>query len=283
MRINLAKALMVAACAAAAFAQVKQPKPKSQKEVDALMAVQNAADAKARISAIDNVLTQFADTEFKPGLLLMAAATYQQMADNDRTIVYAERALDADPKSYQAMLMLGSAYAARTKEFDLDKEEKLSKAEGFANKSLEALKTADKPRADLTDEQWNEGKRQLIAQAHEILGTAAMSRKNYDTAIKEYKTAVDAATPADPATLVRLAAAYDQAGKPDDALPLLEKVMGTADAHPQVKSVAQAERVRAMQLKNKGASPAPAVTKPSTTPTAPMPTPSPSPAPPPSK
>ncbi len=276
MRSSLNKIILAVVCAAAALAQVKQPKPKSQKEVDALMAVQNATDAKGRIAAIENVLTKFADTEFKPGLLMMEAATYQQLNDYDNMIVFGERALEADPKSYQAMLILGNAYATRTKEFDLDKEDKLAKAEGYANKALEALKIAEKPRADLTEEQWTEGKKQLVSQAHEILGTAAMGRKKYDAAVNEYKAAADATIPADATTLVRLAAAYNASGKPDESLPIIDKLMSMPDVNPQVKSVAQAERVRAMQLKNKGGSPAPAAKPPSPSPS-PSPTPTPSP------
>ncbi|MBS1872453.1 MAG: hypothetical protein JSU00_04510 [Acidobacteria bacterium] len=262
MRRILTGTVIAVMCAAAALAQ-KQPKPKSQKEVDAIIAVQNATDAKSRIAAIDNVLTKFADTEFKPMLLIMGAGTYQQIGDNENMIVWAERALEADPKSYQAMIMLGSAYASRTKEFDLDKEEKLGKADGYAHKAIDAIKTAEKPNAQLTDAQWEEAKKDLMAQAHSILGTAALVRKKYDVAITEYKTAVDASTPPDPATLVRLSSAYIDAGKYDDAIPLLEKVMATPDAHAQVKSVAQAQRVRAMQLKAKAAGPAAAKPAPS--------------------
>jgi tetratricopeptide (TPR) repeat protein len=276
MRRNLTRIMVAVVCAAAVFAQAKQPKPKSQKELDALIAVQNATDANARLAAIDDVLTKFADTEFKPGLLLMAAATCQQKGDQDKMIIYAERALDADPTSYQAMLMLGSAYATRTREFDLDKEDKLAKAEGYANKALQALKTAEKPRPDLTDEQWDQAKKQLVSQAHEVLGTAAMVRKKYDLAVNEYKTAISGDATPDPTTMVRLASAYTADGKPDDALALLEKVMAMPDLHPQVRSVAQAERVRATMLKNKNAAPA---AKPdgAAPPAAPAPTPTPSP------
>ena len=175
---------------------------------------------------------------------------YQQKGDADNMLIYAERALDADPKSYQAMLLLGSGYATRTREHDLDKEDKLAKAEGYANKALEALKTAEKPRPDLTDEEWAQGKRQLVAQAHEILGTSAVVRKKYDVAIAEYKTAMEGDSNPDPTTMVRLAAAYNQAGKPEDALAVIEKVMAMDNVNPQVRSVAQAERVRAVQMRN---------------------------------
>lgn len=234
------------------------------------MAVQNAADVDGRLKAIDSVLTNFADTEFKPGLLIMAALLYQQKGDADNMLIFGERALEADPTSYQAMLLLGNGYATRTREFDLDKEDKLAKAEGYAKKALEALKTAEKPRPDITDEQWTEGKKQLIAQGHEVLGTAAMVRKKYDVAVSEYKTAMESDSTPEPTIMVRLASAYTQAGKPDDALPLLEKVMAMTDVNPQVKSVAQAERVRAMQVKNKAAAPAAA---PKPAPDAPAPAP----------
>src|SRR5581483_6220611 len=47
-------------------------KPKSQKEVQAITAVQVAATPDDRIKAVENVLTNFADTEFKVPLLQIA-------------------------------------------------------------------------------------------------------------------------------------------------------------------------------------------------------------------
>src|SRR5437763_6364063 len=85
--------------------QAKQPKPKSQKEVDALMAIQNAQTPDARIAAVDNLLTNFADTEFKPMALQMAAQAAQQKNDFDKMVIYCERTLEADPNNYMAMLM----------------------------------------------------------------------------------------------------------------------------------------------------------------------------------
>ncbi len=254
MRKSLSMIAIALVCAAAAFAEVKQPKPKSQKEVDALVAVQNATAPDARIAAINNTLENFADTEFKPMLLLWGTAAYEQKSDWDNVIVWGERVLEVDPQSYQAMLMLSNAYVRRTKEYDLDKEDKLSKAEGYANKALAALKTAEKPRPDVTDEQWEGAKKQLNAQAHELLGSASMSRKSYEKAIAEYKEAISIDPQA--TTTVRLAAAYNAAKKPDEALPLVEKLMAAPDTDPTIKSFAQAERARALQMKNGANKPA---------------------------
>ena len=81
------------------------------------------------------------------------------------------------------------------------------------------------------------------------MGLSAMVRKNWDVAITEFKTAVASTDKPDPATQVRLASAYDAAGKYDDALPILDKLMAQTDLHPSIRQFAQAERVRAMQGK----------------------------------
>jgi tetratricopeptide (TPR) repeat protein len=258
MKMKLTAALLALTCIqVAAFAQAKQPQPKTKQEVEALMAIQNATDINARLAAIDNVLNKFADTEFKPALLTMAAMLYQQKGDQEKMVVYAERALQADPKDYQAMVLLGQNLAAHTREFDLDKEDKLTRADKYANDALKTLQTAEKPRPDLTDEQWTEAKKNLEGQAHEILGTSAMVRKKYDAAVTEYKAAADAEAPnTEPATLVRLAAAENQAGKPDDALATIDKVMATPNLDARIRSVAQAEKARAAQIKSGGSKPA---------------------------
>lgn len=266
--------------AAVLVGQAKQPKPKSQKEVEALMAIQNAPDPDARIAAIENLLTNFADTDFKPMVLQMAAASAQQKNDFEKMVVYSERTLEADPNNYAAMLMLANGYALRTREFDLDKEEKLTKAENYAHKALEILKTAEKPNPNITDEQWTNAKKDLEAQAHESLANAAVVRKKYDVAISEFKLATENTPSPDPAALVREASAYLDWGKPDAAIPILEKVQAMPDAHPQVKQAASQLKVKAVGMKNGGAKPAAAPATPAApgtaapaTPPAPTPTP----------
>ena len=60
------------------------PRAKSQKELDALKQVQAATDPEQRIKAIDNVLENFADTEYKQVLLDMAAVggTSQRLSED---------------------------------------------------------------------------------------------------------------------------------------------------------------------------------------------------------
>jgi len=60
----------------------------------------------------------------------------------------------------------------------------------------------------------------------------------------------------DPVIEVRLAQVYNMAGKPDDAIALLDKMTARPDLPVQLKQYAQAERVRAVQSKAKPAAPA---------------------------
>ncbi|MDQ6676544.1 MAG: hypothetical protein M3Z09_04535 [Acidobacteriota bacterium] len=232
------------------FSLWAQPKPKTQAEVTALQAMFNATDPDARIKAGDDVLLNFANTEFKPFILVTIADAYNRKGDNVKMTVYAERAIEADPKNYQAMLMLAQGIASKVRENDLDKDARLAQAEKYANDSIAAVKDAPKMNPALTDEQWNAAKKDYVADAHQALGMVAAVRKKNDVAIAEYKMAVNDASNPDPATRVRLGAALNKAGKYDEAIAELDKVMAAPDVNPAVKQFAQAERVRAVTAKS---------------------------------
>ncbi len=229
----------------------KQPKPKSQKEVDAIMAMQNAPDPDSRIKAAKELITKFADTEFKPFALQIIVQSYQQKGDVENIIVSAEQLLDSDPKSYTAQLAIAGTLAQKTREFDLDKEEKLTRAEKMAIGAIESLKVAPKVNLQVTDEQWEGFKKDQMSEAYQAMGMIAMVRKKYDVAITNYKQSVDVATTPDPATAVRLAAAYNVAGKPAEAIAVLDKVLATANLHPAIKQFADQEKARAVAATKK--------------------------------
>jgi tetratricopeptide (TPR) repeat protein len=243
-------AALALALAAVAPALLAQPKPKSQPEIDALQAMFNAQTADARIAAAENVLTKFADTEFKAVALYFEAVAYEQKHDYEHSVVFGERTLEADPKYYQAMLLLAGTIAQHTKEFDLDREEKLAQVEKYAKNALELVKDAPKPNPGITDDQWAGAKKDMASEAHNALGMAALVRKKYDVAESEFKIAIDGADKPDPATMVRLGKAFSDDGKYDDAIAQFDKVMAMPDINVTVKQVAQAERVRTIQKKS---------------------------------
>lgn len=227
-----------------------QPKPKSQAEVTALQAMFGALNnPDACIKAGEDVLANFANTEFKSIVLSTIADAYNRKGDTPKAVAYGEQSLEADPKNYQAMLMLAQTIAAHTGPDDLDRDKRLAEADKYANQAIPVIKDATKMNAGLSDDQWAAQKKDLTADAHQALGMSAAARKKYDVAITEFKTALEGAATPEPATMVRLGQTYNKAGQYDDAIAILDKVKDDPNAAPAVKQFAQAERVRAVTAK----------------------------------
>jgi len=240
--------MIVGGLLAAATVMVGQ-KPKSQKEVEAVVAVQKATTPDEKIAAVDNLLSKFKDTEFKSYALFQAAQASQVKGDQVMALQYGNRAIEADPKNFQALLLVSGVLAQSTREFDLDKDEKLARAAKLANDAEAAVNAAAKPNPALTDDQWAAIKKDMLSQAHDTLGMVAMVNKKYDTAITEFKTSIDGAATPDPTTSVRLAVAYTNSGKYDDSVALLDKVIAMPGASEAVKKAAQTEKQRVEKVR----------------------------------
>ena len=102
-----------------------QPKPKTQAEVTALQAMFNATDPDAQIKAAQDVLANFANTEFKSVALYTIANDYSRKNDIPKMIAYGEQSLEADPKNYQTMLLMGQNIGSHVRENDLDRDKQL--------------------------------------------------------------------------------------------------------------------------------------------------------------
>jgi hypothetical protein len=240
-----------------AAAAPKGPMPKSKGEQEAVVAMIKAqGNPDEVIKAAEALINTYADTDFKDTALFMEAASYQQKGDREKSQIYAERTVAANPKHYQALLMLSEATVQGTREHDLDRDDKLNRADKYANDAIAALNEAQKPNPQITDQQWEDIKKDLVAEAHDALGMTALQRKNYDVAIKEFKASVDGMALPQPAFEVRLASAYQAAGKYDEAIAVAEKVMNEPQTPQQIKSVAQAVRAGSVVAKNGGKAPA---------------------------
>ena len=252
--------------------------PKTQAEAKALQALFQATTPDAQIAAAEDFIAKFPKSDFKALAFLGEAQGYLQKKDTEQVIVFGEQALDANPDDgtkMQTLILMAQTLVAKTGEFDLDKEEKLAKVEKYTNGVSDMLKTMSKPNPALTDEQWDTAKADMTSDVHAVLAMDQMVRKNYDQAIVEFKTALEATKTPEPATQVRLAVAYEKAGKFDEAIAVCTQVMAVPDVPVAIRQVAQAARARAFQAKG-GAKPAAAATPaPAATPSAPAAAPQP--------
>ena len=228
-----------------------QPKPKSPKEIEALQKVQAAEQAQnwdGVMTAVNGVLENFADTEYKGMLLNMAMDAAQRKGDAVQTSVYADRVIEAEPNNIPARVTLAASTVQHVRETDLDKEQTLKKVDEYANKALELLKSANTAPAGMPDAQWPEYKKQLTSQTYDSLGQAAGLRKNYPEEIKDFKSALDE-QPTNSVAMARLSKAYVDGKQYDDAITTADKVLAMSDAPASVKTFAQQSKDNATKMK----------------------------------
>jgi tetratricopeptide (TPR) repeat protein len=238
-------------------------KPKSPKEQQAILAVQLAKTPDERVAAVEKVLTDFADTEFKVALLTVAIQAEQQKGDYPQIVFYGERLLKADPNNAYALVNLGAETARRTRENDLDRDEQLKKADKWAKDGIEAAKTMPKVTPNETDEDLANDRKDMQAQGYVALGMADVVRKNYDGAAEDYRKSIAVEATPNAATLVRLAQVYINTGKLDDASFTLDKAINAPNASDQIKSIAtnlknEVAKRKAAAAGKPGAAPSPA-------------------------
>jgi tetratricopeptide (TPR) repeat protein len=233
---------LVTVAAACAMAQ----KVKNTNEAKAIQEIQKAKTPDEIIAAVDKFVVGFPDSEFKSQALSAAAeAAEQKGGDNwTKAVSYGDLAIAADPNNFDALLLVSAEIAQHTPENSLTNE--LDKAQKYAEQALAAIPTVTKPvDSKMPDAAFEAFKKDGIARAHGAMGMIAGKRKKWDVAATEFQTAVDTETQPDSVLMARLGNAYNQIGKPADAIVVLNKVLAMQNLNPAVKSFAENEKKKA--------------------------------------
>jgi tetratricopeptide (TPR) repeat protein len=233
------------AAAQPAPAKPAGPHPKSPEELtalQALMAAQQKSDPDGIIKAGDDVLTKFADTDYKEMVLTLEAMAYEMKGDAVNEQVAWGRVMEVDPASIPANLKLGGLIAKQTTDKDLDRDDQLAKAEKCLNAAIAGIK-AQQANPQTTPQAQAQLKLS-DAEAHEDLGLVALTRatankdadpKKYDKAITEMQAAANG-DPDQAAYQARLAAVLESAGKSAEALALCDKILAMPNLNPAIQS-----------------------------------------------
>jgi len=209
--------------AASAMAQTNQPRPKSQEEVEAIMAMQKAQTPDQRIEAAKSLLENFKDTEFKETAYFFLMLSYQQKNDFENMMIWGEQTLEENPDNVGALLSMALAIPTRTREHDLDRDEKLARAEDLAERALALIPNLNKPNPDIPDDQWLAQKKDYMSQGNESLGLIHLKRKNYAEAEEYFQKAAEMAAQPNSMLYFRLAQSLRHQAKYDEALSQVQK------------------------------------------------------------
>jgi hypothetical protein len=230
---------------AAAPATKAGPHPKSAAEQAALLALvnaQRAGDADGMIKAAEDLLTKFADTDYKETALTLEAMAYDMKHDATNEQVAWGRVMEVNPQNIAANLKLGGILAMQTGAKDLDRDEQLAKAEKYLNAAIAGIKTQEANPAmtpqNLAQMKVNESEAHhglaFVADKRANANTAADPKK-FDPAIAEMQIAV-ADDPDQVAYQAQLAGMLHEAGKDADSLALCDKILAVPDLNPTIKT-----------------------------------------------
>ena len=179
-----------------------------------------------QIKRADELIAKYSNTNYKAYALFTAAGAYEQKGDHARAIAYCERALAADPKDFDAEILMASVIASNISDSDPDKADKLARVEKAAKQALDAIKTAPRPHLfQMTDSEWTSMKNSSASQAWQVLAMAATIEKKADEAIADYQKSL-ALTP-DPGLMIRVGRALETFQKYDDALGWFDKAIAS--------------------------------------------------------
>src|SRR5437868_20955 len=138
----------------AAPAGKHQPAAKTQPEFEAFNAgMANAKDPAAMEKSATDFAAKFPDSELRVLLFKQAMRSYQASNNGDKMLDMGREVLKLDPDDPEALIGVAEVLAERTRDTDLDKDQRLAEARNLASYAIETVDTDLTLRADMPPEQ----------------------------------------------------------------------------------------------------------------------------------
>lgn len=236
--------------AAAAPQGKRPPQAKTQPEFEAYKAAIPLTDAAAAEKAADDFAAKFPDSELRVVLYKSAMQKYQQANNADKMLEMAQKALTFDPDDPEALVGVSQVLAERTRDTDLDRDQKLAEAKKAAERALVTVDT-DVPTTGYPPDKLAQFKGYIKSEAYAILGSLASNAKNWPEAESNLRKSIDAfPDQVDSVAVLRLAVALDMQNKIPDALKYANQAVDLTKDRPDSPAgkAARAEQDRLTKL-----------------------------------
>jgi tetratricopeptide (TPR) repeat protein len=235
---------------AAATVGKRPPAAKTLPEFEAYKAAMQLTDAAAAEKAADDFATKFPDSELKVVVYKAAMQKYQAANNGDKMMEMSQKALTFDADDPEALVSVAQVLAERTRDTDLDKDQKLAEAKKDAERALVTVDT-DVPTAGYPPEKVDQFKRYIKSESYAIIGTLASNAKNYPEAETNLRKSIEIfPEQVDSVAVLRLAVALDMQNKVPDALKYANQAVDLTKDHPDSPAgkAARAEQDRLTKL-----------------------------------
>jgi hypothetical protein len=226
------------------------PQAHAQDEFEAFRQAVSAPDPATTEKAADDFAAKFPNSELRVLLYQKAMQMYYQQNQPDKVVDSGRKVLMLDPDNTLALSFVATAIAERTRESDLDRDQRLDEASKMAHHAIDSVDTEMPALAppSVTPEQLQGIKGTLLSMDYGTLGNIELQRKDYKQAEADLRKAIEfgAGSP-DALAYYRLALALDHQGRYQDALAQAQKAVDLNQG--DVSSVvAKQERDRLQKL-----------------------------------
>jgi tetratricopeptide (TPR) repeat protein len=248
------------------------PAAKAADEFAAYNAAVANPDTGAAEKAADDFAQKFPQSDLRGLLYSSIMRRYQQANDSDKTLEMARKVLTYEPNDPVALVMAATVLAERTREGDLDRDERYDEAIKYAQRALETTNTDLMVPANASPQQLDSAKKVLLSMAHSAIGMVDLDRKNDAAAAQEFQQSItlSSAGQVEPLTYLRLALAQDHLKQYPEALISANKAVEASPVNSPVAMLAKQEVDRLNKLTGNGdsgaANPGPATPNPNTPP-----------------
>jgi len=245
----------------------RQPQAKSQEEFKAYQDATSKPDPASMEQAATAFAQQYPDSELRAPLFQNLMLQYQNANNGDKTIEVGRKTVQYDPDNPVALVTVASVLANRTRESDLDKEERIAEAKKDANHAIELMNSGSGVPANYPADKVETYKNTVLSMAYAALGQSEFVSNNFAAAEQALRKATSfPAIQPDPISWFQLSLSLDRQGKYADASQAAAKCVEYSQGHP-VNQYCVQERDGAKQRASN-----PPAAKPGTAPTSPQPT-----------
>ena len=226
------------------------PQAKTQAEFDAYNAAKaNASDPAATEKAADDFAAKFPNSELRVLLYQAAMRGYQNANNAEKMGAMAEGVLKLDADDPEALVAAGEVIIESTHDSDIDKDQRWSKAQQYAQHSLQTVETDVAIPPGTPQERIDAYKNLLRSSAYSILGAISFNQEKYPEAEKYFRSSIDAyPSQPDPVVVLRLALALDKQEHYADALKSANQAVELTQDGSVAGKLARQERDRLVQL-----------------------------------
>ncbi len=227
----------------------RPPQAKTQAEFEAYKTAVALTDAAAMEKAADDFAVKFPDSELRLMLYKTAMRSYQRTGTSDKIVEMGRKGLALDGDDPELLVTVASELAERTRDTDLDKDQRLDEAMKMAQKAIETVDTDVSIPPNTPQEQIDAYKGQLRSFAYSIIGTLEFKKDNFTAAETDLRKSIDAfPSQPDPVVVLRLAISLDRQNKYPEALKEANRAVELTQEGTGAGKLARQERDRLTQL-----------------------------------